>query len=129
MIYETYSGWYLFNELVEVTAIFLPPEETKGRLIQVRKNRGAFGSDIYLVRLPSGKLRTFENVGLAKLKPDAIPFPEEFEDSETQEYTICNEFPETGFIIENPQQPNAPPASFSVVVNEANKTTRIFVEG
>lgn len=89
---------FRFNDPVQVTLVFLPQEETIGHLVQVRKRRGQFGSDIYLVRKPNGRLQAFENVGLQPYA-GTLP-PVDKDDSEVVKYSIGNNFPEVGFLIE-----------------------------
>ena len=90
-------------------------EKRCGRLIQARKGVGAFGSDIFLIRRPDGQLATFENVMLLPYKGELAMDPCEEDDTET-EYTINHEHPETGFVIEHPQQPESERQSFSMMV-------------
>ena len=105
-----------FNDPVEVTFTFLPKEETIGRLVQVRKKCGAWGSDVLFIRLPSGKLRTFENVGIQPYKGKELPFYEG--DSIEETYTIMEQYPETGFIIETPKQPESYSPPFAITVTK-----------
>lgn len=92
--------FFRFNDPVQATMIFSKDEDRIGRLVQVRKNAGAFGSDMYLIRRVNGKLIRIENAGLAPYTEKELPFFEG--DSEEQEYTLGDsESPETGFIIEN----------------------------
>lgn len=101
--YVLYEDTFRFNDIVEATCVFMPRKEVIGRLVQVRKKTGQFGSDVYFIRrFSTGKLMTFENVGLRHydepLFENAIDRMEI--DSPEQEYTISGEFPEIGFIIE-----------------------------
>lgn len=75
-----------------------------GRLVQVRKGCGQFGSDVFLLRMPDGSLETYENEALESshlsisIDPDPVGV----------EYTIQKKWPECGFLINNPRQPETP---------------------
>lgn len=116
---------FRFNDHVVVEMLFgVPDEKRTGRLVQVRKNCGQFGSHVYLIRVRDGELKTFENVMIRHsndkhfernfyinngMTPPIVPEQDEDElDTENTEYTICDKWPETGFIIENPKQPEDP---------------------
>ena len=102
MKYKVHNGkQFEFNDPVECLATLLPRERTVGRLLQVRKGIGAFGTDQYLIRLTDGTLASFENVGLYSAN-DSIPVYAG--DTPETEYTINGEYPEVGFIVENPKQ-------------------------
>ena len=90
-----------FNDVVECTMTFLPVAETVGRLVQVRKGRGQFGSDVYLIRRADKSLKSFENVSLRK---SAAIVPIFDGDGIEVEYTRGGTFPETGFVIDNPKE-------------------------
>ena len=127
-----------FNEHVCVEMLLgVPIEKRTGRLVQIRKGCGQFGSDIYFVRLRDGSLMTFENVMIRRV--DDKKFEEAFyvlngrtppvipeqntcdDDTETSTYTIQQEWPETGFIIEHPAQPETP-GSFSFMITTDSST-------
>lgn len=140
-VYRTDWGReFRFNDhvCVEMT-IGVPDEKRIGRLIQVRKGVGAFGSDLIFIRLRDGELASFENAMIRGAfdkrfedafyrmngkEPPVIPPQEPSEDdSPTQEYTIQGKWPETGFIIERPSQPNSNVQSFAMMVTHAVKQT------
>jgi hypothetical protein len=116
---------FRFNDLVVLEMLLgVPDEKRTGRLVQARKGCGQFGSNQFLVRLRDGSLMSFENVLIRhasdKQFEDAFyrnngrtpPFvpeqaPQET-DSETTEYSIRNGYPETGFVIDQPKQPETP---------------------
>ncbi len=108
---------FRFNDHVVVEMLLgVPDEKRTGRLVQVRKGIGAHGSNLYFVRLRDGSLMTFENVRIRGVDdkefvdafyimngatPPEVPEQEPYPgDTETTTYTIKNQFPETGFIIE-----------------------------
>ena len=124
-VYEAGLGRkFHFNDLV-VGEMFIgvPAEKRIGRLVQVRKGVGQFCSDVLFVRLHDETLITWENVLLRKAddsrfenafyrsngsEPPSYPPEEEFPlEEEGIEYTLAGgKFPETGFIVESPKQPN-----------------------
>ena len=108
---------FSFNAHVVVEMLIgVPDEERTGRLVQVRKEGGRFGMDLYFIRLRDGDLRTFENVLIRHVddkdfirafyisngvQPPEVPEQEPYPgDTETATYKIMGQFPETGFIIE-----------------------------
>ena len=121
-----------FNDLVVVEMVFAEDDKRIGRLMQIRKGVGAFGSDLIFLRLHDGSLMTFENVGIRhadnKRVEDAFyrsngreppvirPADEYKRDEENIEYTIVGKYPETGFIIESPKQPQSGQQSFGMVI-------------
>lgn len=125
--YKTLEGRELaFNEHVVAEMVPAPIAERSGRLVQVRKRCGQFGSDIFCLRLADGRLHTFENCLLRSASdetfvnnfyrangreaPALIDVPIHPGDSEEAIYTIQERWPETGFIIDHPEQPETPGA-------------------
>lgn len=104
---------FRFGDAVRVTCTLLPPSETVGRLIQVRKGVGQYGTDVYLIRKPDGRLSSFANVGLF---PADVDLPRDAEDSTDVSYTISGGYPEIGFVIESPKQPQSESPLFAVCV-------------
>jgi len=88
-----------YKDCVSSTTAMSGGKVVVGRLLQVRLECGAFGSDVIFIRTPEGKLVTVENDMLKKLPIDS--FPDVASDSLEQEYTILGKYPETGFIINN----------------------------
>ncbi len=78
-----------------------------GKVVQVRKEAGDFGSDMVLIRTLDGKLARHENQYFCTIKDEFIPeleklYIEQYGDERDEpntEYTLGKEFPETGFII------------------------------
>jgi hypothetical protein len=120
---DCYEGdWgrvFRFNDLVEMQATFQGPEDTIGRLVQVRKGCGQFGSDVYFIRRKSGKLISWENSSMRKYEgPIAVDIDPT--DSVNVEYTVSGgKFPEKGFIVEKPAQPQTPPELFSIMISSS----------
>ena len=94
-------------------------EDRCGRLVQVRKGIGAFGSDLYFLRRNDGSLITGENLYLTKYYGYVAP-PEPCDSVDT-EYTVSPEarYPEKGFVIDNPSGPPAMVQSFAITITEA----------
>ena len=101
---------YRFNDVVEGLTT-----GRAGRLVQVRKGCGQCGSNIYFLRQANGKLCTVENDMLQHSEAMIAPR----DDTPETEYRIEGEWPETGFIVENPIQPETP-GSFSVMIHSPN---------
>ena len=124
-VYSARGREFRFNDHVCVEMLIgIPDEKRIGRLVQVRTGCGQFGTDIYLVRLRDGSLQSFGNVMIRHANdlsfeyafyrsnnstppviPDQMP-----DDSDTGnvEYTIAGKYPETGFIVQKPDQPQTP---------------------
>lgn len=126
---------FKFNDHVCVEMLMgIPDEMRTGRLVQVRKGVGEFGSDVLFIRRRDGSLCTFENVMIRhvgdkdfehafyisnhRTPPDIPPQPVDESDTEDVRYFIGTEWPETGFIIENPKQPQSGRQSFSMVITK-----------
>jgi len=135
MFYESRGKKFYFNDHVCVEMLMgVPDEKRTGRLVQVRKGVGDFCSDIFLIRLRDETLMSFHNVMIRHaddkgfveafyisngVKPPAIPEQPIFEEDSTEtEYTLNNGWPETGFIIEKPKQPESDRQSFGMIVTQ-----------
>jgi hypothetical protein len=132
MTYAANGREFRFGDLVVAEVCFAPDCDRVGRLMQVRVGRGAFGSDIYLIRDRRGDLRSFHNVRLRHANdnafvqafyfnngmqpPHVYPESEYEQDEPDQEYRIGTEYPERGFLIENPKQPHDAQQSFAMMV-------------
>jgi hypothetical protein len=129
---------FAFNDHVCVEMLMgVPDEKRTGRLVQIRKGAGQFGTDVYLIRLRDGTLMSFENVMLRHVGdegfedafyrsngviPPVIPDQPIYEsDAEDAEYTLGNKWPETGFVIENPKQPDSDVQSFAMTITTPTK--------
>lgn len=115
---ETYTpkhsdAVFRFNDVVEFLFTFLPEEDRIGRLVQVRKGCGQFGSDVYFIRRANGVLITGEN---CKLQHSTKDIPIAPTDTTTVEYSIQGKYPEVGFVVEAPRQPQTPPVAFGFAI-------------
>ena len=127
---------FRFNDHVCIEMLMgVPIEKRTGRLVQVRKGCGQFGSNIYFVRLRDGKLMTFENALIRHVDDErfvdsfyrfngqpAPVIPEQAPDetdSVTAAYSIGGKWPETGFIVDAPKQPETP-GCFSMAISSPN---------
>lgn len=134
-VYTTNGKSFEHNAHVVIECLLGVPDERRiGRLVQVRKGVGAFGSDVLIIRLRDGSCATYENA-LIRAADDkrfedafyrsngAIPpqIPEQPcnpIDTDSDEFTIAGEYPEVGFIIEKPKQP-CTQSFFSMMVTHA----------
>lgn len=124
---------FRFNDHVVIEMVMgVPDEKRTGRLVQVRKGKGSFMSDLLFIRLRDGSLCTFDNVLLrhagdkdfeeafyltnGRTPPHAPEQPPFDGDSEATEYLIGEAYPETGFVIEQPKQPDDAKQSFSMMI-------------
>lgn len=79
-------------------------EGVVGRLVQVRKKTGVFGTDTVLIREPNGILSSHENQCFwiiseeYKTELDEIFKDVCLDDADEEEYTICGKDPVTGFL-------------------------------
>jgi hypothetical protein len=127
---------FRFNDHVCIEMLLgVPIEKRTGRLVQVRKGCGQFGSNIYFLRLRDGDLVTFENVLVRHVDDEqfvdafyrrngqAAPvIPEQAlydGDSVAATYSIGGKWPETGFIVDAPKQPETP-GCFSMTIAAPN---------
>lgn len=127
---------FRFNDHVCVEMLMGFSDEMRtGRLVQVRRGCGQFGSNVYLIRLRDGSLMSFENVMIRHVDderfvdafyrangqpPPVIPeqAPNE-SDAVTEAYSIAGKWPETGFIVDAPKQPETP-GSFALTISSPN---------
>ena len=95
------SDVFRFNDVVEFLFTFLPEEDRIGRLVQVRKGCGQFGSDVYFIRRANGVLITGEN---CRLQHSTKDISVDAADTTMVEYSIRGKYPEVGFVVEAPRQ-------------------------
>jgi len=132
-IYEAHGSAFEYNQHVVIECLLGVPDEKRiGRLVQVRKGVGAFGSDVLIIRLRDGSCATYENALIrraddkrfedafyrsnGKTPPEIPEQPCNEADTGNDEFTIAGKFPETGFIIEKPKQPESARQSFMIAV-------------
>lgn len=133
-IYTISGKEFHWNQLVVMEMLMGVPDHLRqGRLVQVRKGVGQFGSDQYIIRLANGSLKTFENVLMrsandkrfehafyisnGKQPPKIIEFENTIDKPEGC-YDIKGEWLEHGFIIEHPKQPKTG-AAVAFIVTQA----------
>lgn len=124
---------FRFNDHVCVEMLIgVPDEQRTGRLVQVRLGVGAFKTDVYLVRRRDGSLHSFHNVLIRHVgdtefednfyrfngkNPPVITDQAPFDgDSIETEYYLNHEYPEIGFVITKPQQPDDPTQTFGMTI-------------
>jgi hypothetical protein len=105
-VYRAYYGQeFRFNDPVKcVTLSMMRQTPVIGRIVQVRTKCGQFGSEVYIMRHPDGTLGSYENEMLKAIDDDLPKGP----DAEDHEYTIAGKYPQVGFLIESPDQPQTP---------------------
>lgn len=126
---------FRFNDhVVAEMMIGVAIEDRTGRLVQVRVGTGPFGTDQYFIRRRDQSLMCFANVLLRHVgdkgfedafyrgngnEPPAIPEQPAWDgDTEATEYSLSERYPETGFLIEKPRQPDDPQQSFGMIVTK-----------
>jgi hypothetical protein len=95
-----------------------------GRVLQVRKKSGAYGSDTVLVRDSNGGLQSFHNMGFFTVAEEFLPLYEnamkevddENYDREEFTYTIEGKNPATGFIVEGLDDTHGEIYSFALTI-------------
>tara|TARA_R110000851_G_scaffold286208_1_gene440094 strand:- start:42 stop:458 length:417 start_codon:yes stop_codon:yes gene_type:complete len=74
-----------------------------GRIIQVRKDSGAYGSDTILIRLMDGDIMSFENQSFFSVATEFKEYYESILDKEldepNREYSIFGNHKATGFVV------------------------------
>ena len=122
-VYKSLNGkQFQFNAVVKcITLSMMRGSDVVGRLVQVRKGCGQFGSDVILLRMPDGNLGSFENE-LIEASNVAVSIGS---DSSGVEYTIQNKWPETGFIVEKPCQPET---SGSFVIAQSHLSIKVSLQ-
>ena len=137
LIYTSQLGKkFMFNDPIKITMTFLEDAKVIGRLIQVRKGCGAFGSDVYLVRIAADeRLASFSNAGIERYTDKELPIIQDdikegekdsiAMDSEDIAYSIQEEFYETGFIIEKPLQPEPDAPMIAMTVTEGKTIVQL----
>jgi hypothetical protein len=116
-IYRAYDGQqWRFNDAVEAIGCFAPIEQRSGRLVQVRKGTGPFGMNGYFIRKADGSLCHWMNVALRCYNGPLS----EYLDEPGETYTILEEWPETGFVIENPKGPAHHQQSMTMMITKSS---------
>lgn len=120
-VYSNCGKEFRFNDFVELRSINLPVERRCGRLVQVRKNCGAYGSDFFFVRLINGDLAPFENVAITTYQGDLLRVFPDSVDSVQEQYTYKGGlFPETGFLIDQPKEPMSKTLIFQMLIESVS---------
>lgn len=124
---------FRLNDLVVIEGLLgVADKDRIGRLVQVRKGKGAFMSDVLFVRRCDGSLMAFHNVIVRHAgdrdfeeafyrsngrEPPVVPEQPPLKiDTDETEYLLGKEYPEVGFVIEEPKQPDDPKQSFAMTI-------------
>lgn len=99
-----------------------------GRLIQVRKKSGAFGSDTVLLRESDGCLRSYHNMGFFSVDEEFLPLYESAMknvdemnvDNLEHSYSIEGKNGATGFVIDGLDDTNGETYCFGIRITEEN---------
>jgi len=123
-LYET-SCKLKFGDFV-ISGMNTLGEQVIGYVVQVRKQWGAFGSDMFFLREHDGTLRTHENQSFWKLSDEQVeavlPFfkdssSDELEGNKNLEYSILSEQKASGFIVTDENAPDrVDSCSFAITV-------------
>lgn len=116
----------------------MPKTDFIGYPVQVRKDVGAFGSDVVLIRAFDGQLSTWENQGYLLLTKEeleiATPFFEEHisYDKENSElgFTVSGDNREIGYIIEKSKYKSNPIQPVSITTFKDGKiSSQVVITG
>lgn len=98
-----------------------------GRLVQVRRKSGVFGTDTVFVRVPGGELKSYQNCGFFGINREYVHLYENaMADTKVDEpnmtYTLQGNNPATGFVVEGLDDTGGEAASFSmaIMIKEGN---------
>ena len=113
-----------YKALVITGPIMGQKEPNFGRVIQVRKKSGAFGSDTVLLREADGKLKSYHNMGFFSVADDFLQMyenamkevDEKNTDKEGDSYTIEGKNEATGFIVNGLDDTDGKLYSFSMTI-------------
>jgi len=102
-----------------------------GRIVQVRKKSGAFGSDTILLRQSDGLLYSYHNMGFFSVDPEfteqyeeAMKYSDELKkDKIGDTYDIMGVNPASGFIVDGLDDTNGKIYSFAITVNKSISPT------
>ncbi len=103
--YKMKSETFGFNTIV-ITGMIQGQKKLRfGRIVQVRKKSGAYGSDTILVREAGGELCSYHNMGFFSIKKEFLPLYEEAMkdtplDEPDTEYSIEGNNLARGFVVE-----------------------------
>jgi hypothetical protein len=98
---------YGYKTILITTAIQGRKGVRFGRLIQVRKKSGAYGTDTVILRESNGRLQSYHNMSFFQVaKEFSIIYEDAMKESDNlnldninDEYTIENQSPATGFVV------------------------------
>lgn len=99
-------------------------ENRIGFCVQIRRNRGQFGSDMVFLRHPCGGLTTHENQSYFGMTPEqellarSLFEAEDLPENEdySHGYLCCGKVHETGFIVDDSASQPTPDTPFTITV-------------
>lgn len=101
-----------------------------GRIVQVRKNSGAYGSDTILLREADGKLQSYHNCSMFLVRDEFLPLYEEAMkwcdiqdiDKEGDIYNILGQNSATGYVVHGLDDTDGKLYSFALTIKmESNE--------
>lgn len=114
-----------FNTIVIATTCSnsIDPVYRIGRLVQIRKDSGCFGTDTILIRMANGKLQSWENVTFCTVSEKYKKLYESFFkkveiDEPGIEYTISDKYPAIGFVVNGMDCTGGKTYSFDMAVSK-----------
>ena len=113
-----------YKALVITGPIMGKKEPNFGRVVQVRKKSGAFGSDTVLLRESDGGLQSYHNMGFFSVADEFLPMyenamkevDEKNKDKEGDSYTIEGKNEATGFIVDGLDDTDGKLYSFAMTI-------------
>lgn len=113
-----------YKALVITGAIQGQKEPRFGRVVQIRKKSGAYGSDTVLLRESDGSLQSYHNMGFFSVAEEFLPLyenamkeaDEKNVDSIGDTYDIMGKNPAKGFIVEGLDDTDGKLYSFAITV-------------
>lgn len=101
-----------------------------GRIVQVRKKSGAYGSDTILLRAADGKLNSYHNCSMFSIREEFLPLYEEAMkwcdeqniDKEGDTYSIQGENPAKGYVVNGLDDTNGKIYSFAMTIKSETES-------
>lgn len=118
-----------FNQIVIAGFSCAPSIKTVGRVVQIRRGRGQFGSDQVLIRIEDGTIASWENQSFSAINEEYKElfdemFKDVFLDEPDSEYSIKGLEPETGFILPKTDKKfktTIPDEPFTILISKCSK--------
>lgn len=120
-----------YNAIVITGPIMGKKDVEFGRVVQVRKKSGAYGSDTVLLRRADSSLHSYHNMGFFSVSKDYLPLYEEAMkecddkklDTGDNTYNIMGNNAVKGFVVEGLDDTNGKVHSFAVTTTKEKDGT------